>query len=426
MRRSLVPVLLVVVVLVAPAAARAQGAVDRAAEALRASPVYVDPQAEEALSPAQAAKLRQAIAGSPEPIYVAILPARAARETGGSAAGVLRALHDVLGRDGTYAVVVGNQFRAGSTDLPRGAAAEAADAAFAAHRGEGVGAVLLDFVQRIRTRAAGGGGGDGDGGGGFGAGWLVLVVGGGALVFFVLRGLGRRRREDAELAEVREAARDDLVALADDVTGLEDAVEGNRQAEDEYRHALDSYERASRAYDRAKTPADMRAVSQALEEGRYSMTAAKARAEGREPPVRRPPCFFDPRHGPSTREVEWAPPGGTPRLVPACEADAQRTERGEEPVSREVLAGGRAVPYWAAPSYFGPWGGGFFGGFGGFLPGFFLGELLSGGWYGPPGGWDDGGNRGDFDGGDFGDFGGGDVGGGDFGGGDFGGGGGDF
>src|SRR3712207_7562347 len=42
-------------------------------------------------------------------------------------------------------------------------------------------------------------------------------------------------------------------------------------------------------------------------------------------------CFFDPRHGPSARDVEWAPPGGAPRLVPACAADAVRIEDGEDP-----------------------------------------------------------------------------------------------
>ena len=40
--------------------------------------------------------------------------------------------------------------------------------------------------------------------------------------------------------------------------------------------------------------------------------------DGRKPPERRPPCFFDPRHGPSSRDVEWAPPGGT---------QARRTKR---------------------------------------------------------------------------------------------------
>ena len=143
------------------------------------------------------------------------------------------------------------------------------------------------------------------------------------------------------------------------------------------------------------------------------MAKAKARLEGREPPERRPPCFFDPRHGPSSREVEWAPPRGAPRLVPACEADAQRVEQGVEPAAREVLVGGRPTPYWNAPPAYGPWAGGFFGGFGGLFPGLLLGSMLGGTL--APHVYVDHGER--FDGGD---FGGGDFGGGDFGGGDVG------
>jgi hypothetical protein len=146
------------------------------------------------------------------------------------------------------------------------------------------------------------------------------------------------------------------------------------------------------------------------------MAVADATVEGRPVPERRPPCFFDPRHGPSTRDVEWSPDGGAPRLVPACEADAQRVERGEEPHSRQVASRGAMMPYWAA----GPMYGGYFGGF---LAGLLIGSMF-GGW---GGGSYDAGGSGDSGGGDFGggDFGGG--GGGDFGGGgDSGGGGGDF
>ncbi|MDQ3867828.1 MAG: hypothetical protein M3304_13535, partial [Actinomycetota bacterium] len=133
------------------------------------------------------------------------------------------------------------------------------------------------------------------------------------------------------------------------------------------------------------------------------------------------PCFIDPRHGPSAREVEWAPPWGSPRPIPVCEADAQRIEQGLEPVPRQVTVGGRRTPYWDAPPAYGPWAGGFFGGSGGLFPGLFFGSLL-GSAFAPPVYVDTGdGGDGDFGGGDFGggDFGGGDLGGGDFGGGDF-------
>ena len=71
-------------------------------------------------------------------------------------------------------------------------------------------------------------------------------------------------------------------------------------------------------------------------------------------------------------------------MVPACEADAQRVERGEDPEAREVLVGGRRMPYWSAGPMYAPFAGGLFGGFGGGLfPGLMVGTLLGsslGGW----------------------------------------------
>ncbi|MFL5944275.1 MAG: hypothetical protein ACJ74C_02390, partial [Gaiellaceae bacterium] len=276
-------------------------------------------------------------------------------------------------------------------------------------------------------------GGDGGEEPGTGGGVLIGLLAAGAGAFLLLRTLRRRRQRQAELAEVKAAAHDDLIALADDVQKLEQEVEANPDAKREYDEALDDYGKASAAIDTARQTKELDTVAGALEEGRYHMACAEAMLAGKQPPERRPPCFFDPRHGPSSRDVEWAPPGGAPRQVPACEADAQAVERGLEPASREVVAGGRSVPYWNAPPYFGPWAGGYFMPFGGmgFLSGLFVGELLGGAWggwgygswggSGAPGGfgnWDDGG------GGGMSDFGGGmDFGGGDFGGG---GGGGDF
>lgn len=240
--------------------------------------------------------------------------------------------------------------------------------------------------------------------------------------------LSRRRARPVELAtytpplaytppmefeDVRRVAQDDLLALADDIRELDLEVElpdADPAGKRDYAVALDRYERAARAFDRARTPEDLEAVSAALEEGRFAMTSAKARLEGRPPPERRPPCFFDPRHGPSVRDVEWAPAEGTPRLVPACAADAIRIEEGREPLAREVVVHGERRPYWEAPEYYGPWAGGYFGGFAaGLLPALFFGSMLGGGFaLGGPLVLDEG-----YDGG-FGDFGG-DVGGGDFG-----------
>jgi hypothetical protein len=416
--------------------AKAGPIIDRAVAALRSDPVYVDPAADLAPSAADQNRLRQRVdSAGAGPVFVAILPNAAELETGGSPDGALQAIHAGLGLKGTYAAVIGTHFRAGSDGvLPEGVAGRLATEALAAHRGAGVTATLLDFIDRVAAERRGGGGG-GNGGQPSGAGGVIIALLVVAVVgFLVLRTVRNRRRSQAELAEVKAAAHDDLVSLADDVQKLEQPVESNPQAKLEYTEALDSYEKASGSYDRATQPRQLEAVATALEEGRWHMSAARALLDGAAPPERRPPCFFDPRHGPSTRDVDWAPPGGTVRKVPACEEDALAVEAGAQPASREVLTGGRKVPYWSAPPYFGPWAGGYFMPFGGtgFLSGLFVGELLGGafgglgygswGGAGTPGGF---GDWSDTRGGE-GDFGGGmSFGGGDFGGGG-GGGGGDF
>jgi hypothetical protein len=437
MRRLLVLLAVLVPLVLAPAA-RAGTIIDRAAQALANDPVYVDPDAEAKVSSAEADRIRQRIsARQAGPMYVAILPDAAKNEAGGSVSGVMDELHRVMARPGTYAVVAGRSFDGDST-IVRGAN-NAAGEALSAHKSDGVAATLLDFTDRVgRLRAggdsgsggSGGGGSSGGGPGGTGALILLGLVGAGGAALFVSR-RRRRRAEDAEFAEVKENARDDLVALGGDIRALDLDVEMpdvDPAARDDYARAVDAYDRANTTWERARRPEELEPVAAALEEGRYAMTSAKARLGGQAPPERRPPCFFDPRHGPSSRDVEWAPDGGAPRLVPACEADAQRVERGEDPEARQVMVGGRRMPYWDAGPMYAPFAGGFFGGFGGGLfPGLLVGTMLGGAMW-PGMAWGDGFDGGGFDGGG-GDFGGGDFGGGDFGGGDFGGGdfgGGDF
>jgi hypothetical protein len=345
-----------------------------------------------------------------------------------------------LRQPGVYAAVGEGSFRAGATGgtgFGEGVVPRLANDAVEIRGGEGAVPVVREFLQRLGEAAADGGDAPdpqipGAGGAGGLAVLGVLAVGGGA---FALSRRRRRRKEESDhTAELAETAREDLVALGEDVRALDLDVEmpgADAQAKEQYAVAVERYDQAERALDRAKRPEDFAEIGQALEEGRFAMAVAKARLEGRPVPERRPPCFFDPRHGPSVTEVDWAPAGGQPRPVPVCQADAVRIESGEEPMAREVLAGGQRVPLYDAPSYYSPYAGGFFGGFSGFLPGLLFGGLLSsamtpgpfiGGGFG--GGYGDGGDLGgggfdlgDFGGGGFG--GGGDFGGGDFGGGDF-------
>jgi hypothetical protein len=436
MQRGLVLAAAGVAAVVLAATASGGERIDAAVAALQDDPVYVAPGAELAISDADQTRLRETIdSAGAGPVYIAILPSAAENETGGDPDGVLQQLHDGLDRPGTYAAVVGKHFRAGSEGvLPPGVAGQLATEALNANRGQGVTVTLIDFVHRVAAAQQSGATvppGNGQPGDepttGGGALIGLLILGGGGFVAY--RTIRRRRQTQAQLAEVKTAAHEDLIALADDVQKLEQPVEQNPDAKREYEEALDDYDDASRAYDRATKPKELEAVASSLEEGRYHMAVAEAVLAGKQPPERRAPCFFDPRHGPSTRDVEWAPPGGAARTVPACEADALAVEEGRQPMSREVVVGGQRVPYWNAPPYFGPWAGGYFMPFGGmgFLSGLFVGELLGGafgGWgYGSGaaggfGGWSDGGGGG----GDFGggmDFGGGDFGGGGGGGGDF-------
>src|SRR4029078_11054194 len=168
---------------------------------------------------------------------------------------------------------------------------------------------LMDFVDRVGDARNG----RGDSGGGIGKIGLfpiLLVLG---VVYFAYRSFKRRRAGAAECAEVKEAAREDLVALATDVQALEHRVESSPQASRDYLAALDQYSRASSTFDRARTPEQLAPVAEALEEGRYLMASAEARLAGKTPPERRAACFFDPRHGPSVRDVPWSPDGGAPR-----------------------------------------------------------------------------------------------------------------
>jgi hypothetical protein len=269
-------------------------------------------------------------------------------------------------------------------------------------------------------------------------GWILILV---VLGLFLVAAMSSRRntaraleQQRAELEPVRELADEDVTALGTELQALDIDLAGqplDAGARADYQRALDAYEAAKVAVARISRPDEIRNVTQILEDGRYAMACVRARVAGEPLPARRPPCFFDPRHGLSVEDVEWAPPGGAPRQVPACALDAQRVRAGAEPHTRQVLVGTQRLPYYAGGPAYAPYAAGYFGGGMNMLfTGLMVSSLLSPGWgmgfdgYG--GGYDgdgyDGGDGGGYDGGD---GGGGDAGdgggfGGDFGGGDFG------
>jgi hypothetical protein len=242
------------------------------------------------------------------------------------------------------------------------------------------------------------------------------------------RALGERRA--ADLAAVRKVAEEDVTRFGEELQRLDTEVlttSLDEAARQDYQRALDSYESAKESLGLVTRSEEITHVTQQLEDGRYAAACVLARAEGRPLPTRRPPCFFNPAHGPSATDIAWAPAGGQQRQIPVCAADADRVAQGAEPDIRTVRQGAGRVPYWQGGPAYSPYASGYFGGYAmsGLLPGFLLGSMLTGGWDGDGSDGDGGGDGGDGgDSGDYGDSGGdfgGDGGGFDFGGGDFGG-----
>ncbi|MGZ4447050.1 MAG: hypothetical protein ACXVEC_10125 [Nocardioides sp.] len=197
---------------------------------------------------------------------------------------------------------------------------------------------------------------------------LLLLVGLG-FAFVAARRNNEKRLEVARAAElepVRKMAFEDITALGVELQDLDLELSGHQldagQRAD-YQRALDAYEAAKTAGDAIRQPDDVRHVTEILEDGRYAIACVRARVAGEPLPTRRPPCFFDPRHGLSAEDVSYAPAGGAPRDVPACALDAERVRAGAEPDSRMVMVGAQRVPYWQGGRAYQPYARGYFGRF---------------------------------------------------------------
>jgi hypothetical protein len=412
--------------------AQARTSIDSVASALRSNPVYNDPAAENALTAGQAADLRTQISGTGLPIYIAVLPASAAAETGGPDA-LLRDLRNAVGRSGVYALISGNAFRAGSTE---GSVTAIADSAFQSESANGPYAVLESFVTGVDEQYGGSSSsGSSSATGSSGSMWPVLILLGliGAVIVSVT--LWARRRSRAAQAQRIAALRG---VLDQDVTQLGERLGAfdltDPRLDDDGRadlqRALDAYATASDASARATTDTDVTRATSELEEGRYALACVEARMDGRALPSHRAPCFVDPRHGPSSDDVDWAPDGGAPRPVPVCPSCATTLRSGSAPAALEVDTPAGRQPYWRAGNDYAPYARGYYSSFGNILPALFIGTMMASAFSMPAAAaapMDSSGFGGDSSGG----FGGGDFGGGGFGGGgDFGGGmdfgGGDF
>ncbi|WP_438486429.1 hypothetical protein [Streptomyces sp. S186] len=106
--------------------------------------------------------------------------------------------------------------------------------------------------------------------------------------------------------------------------------------------ALDAYAAAGTVLDRARGIPDLAGVFALVAEGRAALSPA---------PVTLPLCFFHPLHGPAVRRIPWRPLGRREQLrVAACDAclRAVRTRRAPEVLTDRLE--GRPVPYFEVPA----------------------------------------------------------------------------
>lgn len=235
---------------------------------------------------------------------------------------------------------------------------------------------------------------------------VVMAVIGGSVV--ARRRLASHREQELEAAShfrlSRRVADEDVTRFGEELTELHfetltDALDPVMR--DDYQSALDSYEEAKLLLVRSERTEDVPHVTRALADGRFAMACLLARRDGESLPERRPPCFFDPAHGPARDDRSWAPPGGVRREIPVCLRCRDRLDGGAEPEVRKVRWGNRWVPWFQAGPAYGPWAEGYYGAAArdGRFPDFIVLAVLSpqafpvtdpsGGWEGWAGGWAD-------------------------------------
>ena len=216
---------------------------------------------------------------------------------------------------------------------------------------------------------------------------VALIVGGVALYrrhAVQQRHAAEQAALETQLSTSKRAADEDVTKFGEELQRLDSDVAGHALDEpmqQDYQRALDAYDNAKMSLDAVTRPEEIRHVTEILEDGRYAVACVKARIADEPLPAKRPPCFFNPAHGPSSQDVTWAPPGGVPRSVPACPADAERVLAGADPYIRTVQVGAQRVPYWEGGPAYAPWAQGYYNRWSGsdMLSGMLIGGLLFGG-----------------------------------------------
>ncbi|ONI71458.1 hypothetical protein BWI15_14845 [Kribbella sp. ALI-6-A] len=335
---------------------RAGQYLDKIAAGLGEPGVLVDSSVTK-LSAAEAARLNAAAKSAAAPMRIAVIPASAINlDSGGFSYSTQLAwtgeeiadqLYDRVGVEGVYAVLVD----ARSESAGRGFhAVQRADKGPTYHVGDAVDQavdccapdyerMLERFIQRgqvidkpFYVDAAPWAGGAA----GLAGLWWGLTT---------LSARRARRAEEKQHLEIsRPLLNEEIIALSQQVSAL--PTTPDPQQSKLSKDVLDTVEKARHRLDAAKGDKDTEAVATLLGSARYGLLCLDALRAGRPVPEPTAPCFFDPRHGPSTGSANWTPEGGSQRAVDVCAACAARLAANQQPDIRMVTVRDRARPYW--------------------------------------------------------------------------------
>jgi hypothetical protein len=173
----------------------------------------------------------------------------------------------------------------------------------------------------------------------------------------------RHQSNEGEFEAARALAEEDVRLLGEELERLNaDLARLGPEGRADRQQSLDAYESARRLLRGLASADQIGKVSEAMGSGWYAMACVRARLAGAPIPERRVPCFFNPQHGPATREVVFTQARRGTHTVPACRQDAERVEAGQAPDVWTVTTGARRVPYWEGGRTHRVYGAGYFSG----------------------------------------------------------------
>ncbi|MFE0377403.1 hypothetical protein ACFW1M_17850 [Streptomyces inhibens] len=359
----------------APGAA-AESPGQKIADALRRSPVYVDPSLASAVDAGEQRKLVSQIRQTRLPIRVALVPLVEGDSWGGKPEQLAEVVHDRMGGGPSILITLGTYpDDIAAREWPSGAhqAMHAAAAVFfqddmkgagpARRISRAIGIIKAGNGDKVYEKATAHLKDDRPDKTASASSSpshssplvriLSLVVG--PVLLLAAAGLLLRRRSrlrdlstpfalprsvfaaarKADEAGLRDRATEEVVRLGEEAR----AAQGDPTA---IGRALDAYAAAGTVLDRARGVADLAGVFALIAEGRAALSKA---------PAALPLCFFHPLHGPAVRRIPWRPLGHREQLrVAGCETCIRAIRSRRAPEVLTDRQAGRPVPYFEVPA----------------------------------------------------------------------------